>query len=146
MNYRVILCLVLPIFIMVFGLTVNFYEFFSGSPATIKNLIVTFFYMSIWVMCLVIAFNAESLALMRFYSIIWLLTLGIAGLTAYINYTDTTVNFGWAIPFAVLFLAQWIGLNFLIDSYLVLSLIITIISLIMFITITSIIRRWKRVF
>ena len=146
MNYRVILCLVLPIFIMVFGLTVNFYEFLSGSPATIKNLIVTFVYMSIWVTCLVIALNAESLALMRFYSIIWLLTLGIAGLTAYINYTDTTVNFGWAIPFAVLFLAQWIGLNFLIDSYLVLSLIISIISLIMFITITSIIRRWKRVF
>lgn len=145
MNYRVVLCIVLPIMTMVYGISVNFQVFLSGSPATFKNFIVTIVCLVIWILCIVISFKAESKAVMKFYSIIWILTLGLAGLTAYINFLDTTINVGWAIPFAILFLTQWIGLNFLFDSYLLTSIITIFISLMMFIAIISIMKRWMKV-
>jgi hypothetical protein len=145
MNYKLILCIVLPISIMVFGINLNFYEFLIGSPATFKNFIVTFVYLVFWIMCLLIASKTENRAVIRFYTIIWILTLGVAGLTASIHFTDTTVSFAWAIPFAALLLTPWVGLNYLVDSYIVSSIIIMIISLTMFSALNSIIRSWKKV-
>jgi hypothetical protein len=145
MNYRLIVCIVSPILIMVFGINLNFYEYLIGIPATFKNFIVTFVYLVSWIMCLVIASKTENRAVIRFYKIIWILTLGIAGLTAYVNFTDATVSFAWAIPVAALFLTPWVGLNYLVDSYIVSSIIIMIISLIMLSANITFIRSWKKV-
>jgi hypothetical protein len=93
---------------------------------------------------MVIAYETENKALMRFYTVIWILTLGFAGLTAFINYTDTTADFSWAIPFVALLLPQWVGIDFIVDSFFATSIIIMVISLTFLIATTSILRRWKK--
>ncbi|WP_374054588.1 hypothetical protein [Rossellomorea sp. FM04394] len=131
MNYKVILCLGLPILTMAYGINQNFHVFLTGSPATFTNFIVTIVYFVIWIMCFGIAFKAKNKLLMRIYTMAWVLTLVIALLTAYINFSDTPLYFGWAIPLAALFLTPWVGLNYLVDSFSFTSTVVAIISLIM---------------
>lgn len=144
MNFKVIVCIALPILNVVLGITLNFFEFLSGSPTTLKNLTVTSVYFAFWIISMVIAYETENKALMRFYTVIWILTLGFAGLTAFINYTDTTADFSWAIPFVALLLPQWVGIDFIVDSFFATSIIIMVISLTFLISTTSILRRWKK--
>lgn len=142
MNYKVLACLVLPVANIVFGVTLNFYDFFFGSPATLENFLVTFVHLAVWIICFGFAYKAESKSVLKLYAIFWALTSVIAALTAYINSVETTVDFAWVIPIIMLLLPQWFGLNYLLEGYFVSSLIILFISLIMF---SISVWRWKNI-
>lgn len=142
MNYKVLACLFLAILNIVFGVTLNFYDFFFGSPSTLENFLVTIMHLAGWIICFGIAYKAESKGVLVLYAIFWALTSAIAALTAYINSVETTVDFAWAIPIAMLLLPQWFGLNYLVEDYFVSSMIVLVMSLIIF---SAVVWRWKKV-
>ncbi|WP_438311618.1 hypothetical protein [Sporosarcina sp. FA9] len=118
-----------PILIVFFGIVLNFPEFLMGSPASIKNLIVTLIYIIVWTLILKTSSTSKNDKVMKFYSVFWILTLLSAIITGYVNITNAIVD--WAIPFAIVFLTQWYGITFFTESFLVSTVIIIIASLIM---------------
>lgn len=142
MNYKVFACLFLAILNIALGVTLNFYDFFSGSPSTLENFLVTIMHLAVWIICFGIAYKAESKGVLVLYAIFWALTFAIAALTAYINSVETTVDFAWAIPIAILLLPQWFGLNYLVEGYFASSMIVMVMSLIIF---SAAVWKWKNV-
>lgn len=126
-----ILFIIVPIFAIIVGLGLNFQESLMGSPATVKNLIVTFVYIGIWIFIIIITLKSKNRRVMKYYSAFWLLTLLFAILTGFVNVTG--VNVDWAIPFVALLLTQWYGIELLVDNFLITSIIISSLSLIIFI-------------
>ncbi|MBM4761196.1 hypothetical protein [Bacillus sp. B15-48] len=131
MKNRIALSIALPIFAIIVGLVLNFPEFLMGSPATLKNLFVTVLYIVIWIYSLMITSKGKNRRIMKYYLGFWLFTLFFAILTGFVNIID--VNVDWAIPFVVLLLTQWYGFELLVNHYLITSMIISSLSLIMFI-------------
>lgn len=131
MKNKVTISIIVPLFAIIVGLVLNFQEFLMGSPATVKNLIVTFVYIAIWIFILTITLKSKNRRNMKYYSAFWLLTLLFAILTGFVNVTG--VNVDWAIPFVALLLTQWYGIELLVDNFLITSIIISSFSLIMFI-------------
>jgi hypothetical protein len=142
MNKASIIPIILSILIVIGGMVLNFQEFLMGSPATIKNVIVTTAYMLIWILILMIAIKNKNSSLMKYSSVFWVLTMLTSLLTAYVNVTEANIDFG--IIFVILLLGQWYGINFIVGSYLTISIIIAIISLIMFVISIFSIRNIKR--
>lgn len=142
MNYKIFVCLVLSLLNIAFGVTLNLLDSFVGNPATLDHLLVTIIHLGVWIICFGFAYKAESKGVLVFYSIFWALTSAIAALTAYINSMETTVDFAWAIPLAMLLLPQWFGLNYLVEDYFVSSMIVLVMSLIIF---SAVVWRWKKV-
>ncbi|UAL47925.1 hypothetical protein K7887_02855 [Sutcliffiella horikoshii] len=141
MNYKILACLILPILNIAFGVALNLLDSID-SPATLKNFLVTTVHLTVWIICFGFAYKAESKGVLVFYAIFWALTSGIAALTAYIDSVETTVDFTWAIPIAMLLLPQWFGLNYLVEGYFVSSMIVLVMSLIIF---SAAVWRWKNV-
>ncbi len=119
------------ILVVIFGIVLNFPEFLMGSPASIKNLIVTLIYIIVWTLIFKINSTSKNDKVMKFYAMFWILTLLSAIITGYVYITNAIVD--WAIPFAIVFLTQWYGITFFTESFLVSSVIIMIASLIMII-------------
>ncbi|TYS58497.1 hypothetical protein FZC74_11855 [Sutcliffiella horikoshii] len=141
MNYKILACLFLPILNIAFGLKINLLDSFKGSPATFENLLVTIVHLAVWIFSLAFAYKAESKAMLKLYAIFWALTLAIAGLTAYIISVETTVDFAWAMPLAMLLLPQWYGFDYFVDGDFVFLVIIMVISLVM---VSASVWRWRR--
>ncbi|MBE0451643.1 MAG: hypothetical protein IBX70_12465 [Clostridia bacterium] len=127
--------IVLSILTVIIGMILNFQEFLMGSPATLKNLIVTFAYIIMWMLIITRSTKFKNRGVMRYYSIFWILTLFLSILTGYVNSIGAQVD--WAIPFAILLLGQWYGINFFVGSFFTASIIMAFISLVM-LTITVI--------
>ncbi|ART75122.1 hypothetical protein B4U37_03260 [Sutcliffiella horikoshii] len=141
MNYKILACLVLPVLNITFGVSLNFLNSFVGEPATLTNLLVTCVHLAVWIICFVLAFQVESKGVVKVYAIFWALTLAIAGLTAYIISVETTVDFAWAMPLAMLLLPQWYGFDYFVDGDFVFLVIIMVISLVM---VSASVWRWRR--
>ncbi|WP_404447918.1 hypothetical protein LG307_02975 [Sutcliffiella horikoshii] len=142
MNYKILVCLVLPLLNIAFGVALNLLDSFVGDPATLDHLLVTIIHLAVWIICIGIAYKAESKGVLKLYAIFWALTSGIAASTAYINSVENTVDFAWAIPFAMLLLPQWHGFTYLVEDYFVLSIILVFISLMMF---SIVVWRWRNI-
>lgn len=127
--------IILSILTIIGGMALNFQEFLMGSPATLKNLIVTFVYMAIWILILAISIKSKNRGIMKYCSVFWIITLILSILMGYVNVTGASID--WALPFAILLLGQWYGINFFVRSFLTASIIMSFISLVMF-TITFI--------
>ncbi len=121
--------IILSILTVIIGMGLNFQEFLMGSPATLKNFIVTFAYITMWMLIIIRSTKFKNRGVMRYYSIFWILTLFLSIVTGYVNITGAQVD--WAIPFAILLLGQWYGINIFVGSFLTASIIITFISLVM---------------
>lgn len=87
----------------------NFQEFLMGSPATIKNMIVTFVYIVIWILVLIIGIKNKNRGIMKYCSVFWIIMMFLSILTGYVNITGAQVD--WALPFAILLFGQWYGIN-----------------------------------
>lgn len=111
------------------GMVLNFQEFLMGSPATVKNLIVTFVYIAVWILVLIIGIKNKNRGIMKYCSVFWIITLFLSILTGYVNITGAQVD--WALPFAILLLGQWYGITFFVGSFLTASIITAFISLVM---------------
>jgi hypothetical protein len=133
--------IILSIAVVIGGMVLNFPEFSMGGSANIKNLIVTFTYIAIWIIVLGIGIKIKNRGLIKYSFIFWLITLLLALLTWYANVTDANVS--WAIPFVILLLGQWYGINFFVGSLLTTSIVITFISLVMFTSTAISLKRTK---
>ncbi|MBC2581073.1 hypothetical protein HGI79_12400 [Clostridium sp. DJ247] len=138
---KTITLIVLSIITVLGCMFLNFREFFLGSPATVKNLIVTFAYIVGWILVLTISIKSRNRKVIKYCSIFWIITLFLAILTGYINVTGASAN--WAIPFVILLLGQWYGINFFAGNFLAFSAIIVSISLLMSATAAISIKRIK---
>lgn len=138
MKNSVTTAIVLSIIAIVGGMVLNFSEFLMGSPATIKNFIVTFGYIVIWIQILKMAIDNGNRGIMIYSSVFWLITLLLAILMGYVNVTGAQVD--WVLPFAILLLGQWYGINLFVGSFLATSIIIAILSFVM-LTITLIVKK-----
>ena len=112
------------------GMILNFQEFLMGSPATVKNLLVTVVYMSIWIFVLVVGLRDKNRAILTFISVFWIITLLVSFSIMYANATGASVD--WALPLAILLGGQWYGIMFFVGSFLTFSLVVAFISLVMF--------------
>lgn len=117
---------VLSIATVIAAVVLNFPEFLMGSPASVKNLIVTLAYTAIGILVLGISTTNKRRRLMAVCAAFWLLTLLFALLTAYVNVIDVIVD--WAIPFVIVLLGPWYGIMFFISDFLSASVIIALIS------------------
>ena len=113
------------------GMALNFQEFLMGSPATVKNLIVTLVYLVIWILILTTGTKSNSRGIIQYCNIFWGIMLFLSIVTVYVNATGASAD--WALPLAVLLLGQWYGINFFIEDFLTSSIIIAVISLAMLI-------------
>ena len=133
--------IVISIVAVITGMALNFQEFLMGSPATIKNLIVTFAYIAICILVLRIGIKNKNRGIMKYCSAFWIITLFLSILTMYINATGASAD--WALPFIVLLLGQWYGIRFFVGSFLNTSIIVAFISLVMFTTAIISLKRIK---
>ena len=122
--------IILSIATVIGGMALNFQEFLMGSPANVKNLIVTFAYIAIWILVLRIGTKSKNRGIMKYCSVFWIITLFLAILTAYINATGASAD--WALPFVILLLGQWYGITFFVGSFFTASIITVFISLVIF--------------
>lgn len=133
--------IILSIFAVIGGMALNFQEFLMGNPATIKNLIVTFVYIAIWFFVLIIGIKNKNREIMKYCSVFWIIMLFLSTLTGYVNVTGAQVD--WALPFIILLLGQWYGINFFAGSFLTTSIITASISLVMLTTTVISFKRTK---
>ncbi len=115
---------------VIVGAVLNFPEFSMGSPATLRNLIVTILYLTIWIIVIRICTKNKNRGIVIYCSAFWFITLLLSILTVCVNATE--VHAAWAIPFVILFLNQLYGIRFLAGSLLNTSIIIAFISLVIF--------------
>lgn len=123
------------------GALLNFNELLMGSQPTVKNSIVTFTYLAIWILALRIGINNKNPGLIRYCSVFWLITLIFSIFTGYVNVIE--VNADWAIPFVILFLGQFYGIKFLTVSNMNTAIAMSFISLIIFTTAMISLKRIK---
>lgn len=142
MKSKVQMLIYLPVFTIIIGIVLNMPEFFKGSPATIKNLIVTVLYVGIWLIVLSLASRYKERKILKYYSVFWLFTLFFALLSVYINTVYFVAN--WAIPFVGLLLPQWYGIEIFAENLLITNITISSVSLIMFIA-TLISLKWPQI-
>jgi hypothetical protein len=126
MKYKALTSAILSVVAIIGGIYLNFHQFLMGSPANIKNLIVTIVYVIIWIISLNIGSESKNCRVMKYFYIFWIATLIISVITAYVNMTE--VYAGWAIPFAILLLTQWYGINFFINNFVTIAIIIAVLS------------------
>lgn len=129
MKVQKLIAFILPVILLIVGIGLNFNEFLMGSAASIKNLIVTLGYLVTWVFVLLISVKHKHNVAMKCYFAFWLITLIFAILILYINIADITA--GWAIPFVILVLTPWYGIDFFVSSFVAASIIISVVSIIM---------------
>lgn len=123
------------------GLILNFMQFTNDyQPITMWNIAATAVFILLWGIALLISIKNKYFGFLKFCLGYWLLTLFFAGVIIYVNLTDAIVD--WAIPPALLLLPQWHGLNYYIENYLVIGIVIAGVSaLLVGITVTALLMK-----
>jgi len=81
MKNRITATIVLSIVAIIVGMALNFNDFLMGNPASMKNLLVTFAYITIWVLVLIIGIRNKNRGIMKYCSVFWIITLFISVVT-----------------------------------------------------------------
>ena len=127
MKYKALISISLSMIAIISGIYLNFPQFLMGSPANIKNLIVTLAYVIIWITALIIGIRSKNHMVMRYFYIFWIVTLIFSIVTVFINMAE--IYTAWALPFVILLLTQWYGILFFINNFETSAIIIAVISL-----------------
>lgn len=110
----------------------NFEFNMDGSvAATTKNVIVTLSYIAIWLFILIIGIIGKNRGTMKYCLVFWAVTLLASILIAYLNATGTENSWVLTIGFLLIY-NQWHGIEFFVKNLLAQSIIIGVISLVMF--------------
>ncbi|MGE5628822.1 MAG: hypothetical protein ACM3X7_12085 [Solirubrobacterales bacterium] len=141
--FKTVMLIILSILLVIGCMILNFKEFLMGSPATINNLFVTFTYIIIWILISIISIRMKNPILLKYCTFFWFITLLLGILIAFTNATGIPVS--WALLLAVLLLGQWNGLGYFHISHLTMSVIISTISLGMFLAAFLSIKKVKKV-
>jgi len=126
MKNKVIAAVILSIVAVIGGMVLNFQEFLMGSPANVKNLIVTFAYIAVWIVILIIGSKYKCQVILKYCIAFWHMTFIFSVLTIYVNAKGVSVD--WAIPFVILLLGQWYGIEVFVNDFLTISVIVAIMS------------------
>ncbi|HHX24321.1 MAG TPA: hypothetical protein GX723_10010 [Thermoanaerobacterales bacterium] len=81
MKNRITATIVLSIVAIIVGMALNFNDFLMRNPASMKNLLVTFAYITIWVLVLIIGIRNKNRGIMKYCSVFWIITLFISVVT-----------------------------------------------------------------
>lgn len=113
-------------------LLLNFIEFQDGSSASIRSVIITFSYATVWILVLVTGIISRNRGAVKYCSIFWFITFisGMYGI--YGNMGATAAR--WTdliLPIYLLFIGQWYGLRFFVHSNMPYFILIAVISLVM---------------
>lgn len=141
MKNRATATIILSIISIFGGIILNFQEFLMGSHANLRNFIVTFAYIVIWILVLRMGAKSNNRGIMKYFSIFWTTTLFFILLTVYVNVTGISAD--WAIPFVVLLLGQWYGIRFLFGSIFTTLIVMAFISLAMSIISVVLLKRTR---
>ena len=123
--------IVLSILISISGIILNFSEFLMGSPATIKNVVVTFTYLTMWISISIISVVAKAKGVIQYCCVFWAINL-LLGILSYANFIDIPVSGALALPFGILFFGQLYGIRYFARNYIAFSIVIIFIALVMF--------------
>ncbi|QUH26160.1 hypothetical protein [Serpentinicella alkaliphila] len=121
---------ILPVFVIVLGIFLNIPEFLMGDAATTKNVVTTFMYTTTWTFVLTYVIKNKNYIAIKCYILFWIITLVFSMLMAYVNVVVIPPIVDWAIPFVIVFLTPWYGIQFLIENNLAFSIVIASISLV----------------
>lgn len=141
MKHKALISISLPMIAIISGIYLNFPQFLMGSPANIKNLIVTIAYIIIWITALFIGTRSKNYIVMRIFFIFWIVTLVFSIVTVFINMAE--IYAAWAVPFVILLLTQWYGIQFFIKSLETSAIIIAVLSLAAIVTIKLMLKETK---
>lgn len=108
----------------------NFNEFNTGDSATIKNVIVTFSYITVWILVLMIGIKIRNRGIVKCCLVFWIITLLTTVSKEYLNSTGVTNNL--IHSFWILLTCQWYGIGFFV-RIIPQSIVIANISFSMFI-------------
>ena len=127
MERNVSLSILLIIITFIVCLILNFPASLMGDPATIINVVVTFVYISVWILVMSIVSRNKNHVVMKFFLSFWLMNLFFAVLTVLVNLE--ILNAFWATPFVALLITQWYGIRLFANDFLIIAIIISSISL-----------------
>ncbi|QHJ69127.1 hypothetical protein [Planococcus halotolerans] len=140
MKNKVAVAIGSPLLAVVMGIFINFPNFLIGNQATVLNLIVTAAYILIWIFAISIAWQLKNRLLMISFAAFWLTTLFFGVLTIFVSMVEFDTS--WALIFVGLLLPQWYGIELFTDDFLISAVIISAISLMIFIgTVSSFFRK-----
>lgn len=126
MERKVTLSILLITITFIVCLVLNFPDALMGNAPTIRNAIITFVFVSIWIFVFFIVLRNKNQAVMKFFLLFWLVTLFFAVLTALAN--GEIIDATWATAFIALLITPWYGIELLTDDFLITAIIISIIS------------------
>ena len=115
-------------------LLLNFIEFQDGSSASIRSVIITFSYATVWILVLVTGIMSRNRGAVKYCSIFWFITFisSFLGIYANINMVHTAGRWTDLIfPLYLLSMSQWYGLMFFVHSDITYFILIAVISLVM---------------
>jgi|BioPla2DNA2_1021312.scaffolds.fasta_scaffold36976_5 hypothetical protein len=72
-NSKNIIVVLLSVIATIVAIVLNFNEFLMGNYASVKNLLVTFSYMAIWILVLIVGSKTEDCGIIKYCSIFWIL-------------------------------------------------------------------------
>ncbi|MCB2340230.1 hypothetical protein [Clostridium estertheticum] len=134
MENKRILLTILSVATYIICLVLNIAVFISDIPITMKNVIVTLIYISVLILATILEIIIKNIKIVKYLSMFWFATLFSGVLLVYINTINTIgLTPHWMTPFMVLFISPWCGLGYFVNSNILNAIIITLISLIMFI-------------
>lgn len=112
-------------------LALNITVFISEIPITMKNVIVTLIYIIVLILATILEIINKNRKIVKYLSMFWFATLFSGVLLVYVNTVGLTPR--WMIPFMVLFISPWCGMEYFVNSNILNAIIITFISLVMLI-------------
>jgi hypothetical protein len=98
-----------PMLVTIIAIRMNFNSSLQGSPAVLKDAIVTISFLIIWAIFLVYAVKRRELSLIFASTVFWALSLITALVTLMVNIFDLTIDI--IIPFAIVFLTPLYGMG-----------------------------------
>ncbi|MCB2340239.1 hypothetical protein [Clostridium estertheticum] len=112
-------------------LALNITVFISEIPITMKNVIVTLIYIIVFILATILEIINKNRKIVKYLSMFWFATLFSGVLLVYVNTVGLSPH--WMIPFMVLFISPWCGMEYFVNSNILNAIIITFISLVIFI-------------
>ena len=113
-------------------LLLNFIEFQNGRAASLRSVIITFSYATVWILVLVTGIISRNRGAVKYFAIFWFITFIASATVAYSNMVDTIGSWGnLTLPLVLLFMGQWYGLKFFVRDNIAYFIIIAVISLVM---------------
>lgn len=123
---------ILSIIIFIACLLLNFIEFQNGSSASLRSVIITLAYATVWILVLVTGIISRNSGAVKYCALFWFITFITSITVVYGNTIGTVGRWGdFMFPLILLFIGQWHGLRFFVHVNIIYFTLISVISLAM---------------